>query len=144
MGYIYKITCVPTGKLYVGQTKLTPDLRLLKHFKESKTSLKHNYTPNGSYKGGCTALYKEMNKYTRNDFRVETVLECKSELLNQHEIKAIEELNSLYPNGYNLTPGGNAPHTQRTKNLIGVRTSEGITNNNINNFQKKSRSYGNA
>ena len=136
MGYIYKIDCIPTGKSYVGQTTIGPNYRLQKHYKDSRNALKYNYRTQGSFRGGCTELYKAMNQYLITDFKVEQLIECDDSKLDENEIKYVAHYNTLYPNGYNLTAGGKSKHTDRTKKLISKRTSEGITNNNIDSFRK--------
>ena len=62
MGYIYKITNIVSGKIYIGETKLCdPQKRWLQHI----ASLKH--------KGGCPALKDAMIKYGVENFKFDII-----------------------------------------------------------------------
>lgn len=65
----------------------------------------------------CTFLKNAINKYGKNNFKIEVIEECFSlEELDLKESYFIKELNTLAPNGYNLTTGGAAPkHSDITK-----------------------------
>ena len=82
---IYKTTNLITGKIYIGQ--------------DSKNNPK--YLGSGKY------LNLSIKKYGRENFTKEFLCECSSrEELNEKERYWIKELNSKYPNGYNITEGG--------------------------------------
>lgn len=92
---VYLITNLINGKQYIGQT-IQP-LRLRWNFHVSKAS-------------GCLALKSAINKYGKENFKIETLEKCDSvEELNRIEQEKIAELNTLTPNGYNLTTGGERP-----------------------------------
>jgi len=102
VGYIYCITNSKNNKQYIGQTSMSVDKRYKDHLKQAKN-------------GGTQLLYLAMNKYGVDNFYVETVLQLHADsreelkkLLNEYEIKYIEEYNSYKPNGYNMTHGGDS------------------------------------
>ena len=91
-GVIYKITCLVSGKIYVGLTQQKLKRRIGQHKSKSKT-----------VKFGVDAA---IAKYGWENFTVEVIETCPVEKLNEREIFWIAELNSKTPNGYNLTDGG--------------------------------------
>lgn len=101
---IYKITNKLNGKVYIGQTIQSLKERWSKH-KGTKT---------------CKALGSAIIKYGPDAFDVEVLKECSSyEEMNALEKSYIQEYSSLYPNGYNLTTGGNnGQHVEETKKKI--------------------------
>ncbi len=90
MGMIYKLTNLKNGKIYVGQTI---------QFEKRMNHHRHSKQP------GVDAAIK---KYGWENFSVEILEECSEEMLDEREIFWIAKLNSMFPNGYNLTSGGNA------------------------------------
>ena len=42
-GYIYKIICLPTGKLYIGQTLRTIEKRWKRHIRDAKKGSEHKF-----------------------------------------------------------------------------------------------------
>lgn len=92
MGYIYKITNIINGKVYIGQTIQSIESRWEQH---KRSSTYKNY-----------ALYYAMRKYGIDNFKIEMVEECDNKELNDKEIKWISFYNS-YHDGYNMTLGGN-------------------------------------
>lgn len=99
-GYIYCITCLPTGKLYFGQTSGT----VAKRFKEH---LQHSVTKCRKYK-----FHRAIRKYGEENFTVEEVmwveaptkkeLKAKLDFLERHFIQRYDTKRS----GYNSTDGG--------------------------------------
>lgn len=88
-GVIYKITNLVNGKIYIGQTKNNVELRFYQH----------RYSD--------SVIGKAIRKYGIKNFKIDIVEECESfEKMNEREIFWIKELNCKYPNGYNLTDGG--------------------------------------
>ena len=53
-----------------------------------------------------SVLHRAMNKYGVDNFSFEIIDEVENDLLNQKEKEYIQQYNSLVPNGYNLTTGG--------------------------------------
>lgn len=98
MGYIYKITNQINNKIYIGQTiKSRPTDRfsqhryLARHIEQEKT---------------ISYLHRAMAEYGVDNFSFEIIEKVENELLNQQEQYWISFYNSLVPNGYNLTLGG--------------------------------------
>ena len=109
-GFIYCIKNDVNDKMYVGQTTRTISLRFAEHKSDSKTT------------DDCPLLYNCMRSIGRDHFFVEE-LECivnksKSKLqdeLNKREIFYIQHLNTLKPNGYNISVGGDGSYKQARK-----------------------------
>lgn len=97
-GYIYKYTS-PNGKNYIGQT--------INSLKERAKSL----IDGRGYKK-CSVFWKAIQKYGWKNFKVEILEEVKVEELNNKEKYYISLFNSLVPNGYNLTTGGESGKTK--------------------------------
>ena len=88
MGFIYCLT-FPNKKQYIGQTTRTVEQRISEHKMSSNK---------------CRLLKNAVNKY--KNFEVETLLEIENDKLDHWERHYIKELNTISPNGYNLTDGG--------------------------------------
>jgi len=108
-GEIYKITNLITNKMYVGQTRshyLNREKyrpfghmgRFKSHISESKSISKSDTS--------CRYLNSAFNKYGIENFVCELITTCNIDDLDIYEIKYISELNTKFPNGYNLTNGG--------------------------------------
>ena len=119
IGEIYKITNLITNKMYIGQTRshyLNREKyrpfgfmgRFKSHICESKR--------NGG--GSCKFLNSGFNKYGIENFVCELITTCNIDELDFYEIKYISELNTKYPNGYNLTNGGQKGGFQKGKKII--------------------------
>ena len=91
-GVIYKITCLVSGKIYVGRTQQKLSKRIYKHKYEAKR--------------GRPGVDAAIAKYGWENFTVEVIETCPIDQLNDREIFWIRELDSKAPNGYNLTDGG--------------------------------------
>lgn len=105
-GEIYKITNLITNKCYIGQTR--------------SHRLNHNkYRPFGylgrfnshisnakSNKNDCCYLILSMRKYGTENFICEKIIDCQINELDKYEIYYISKYGTKYPNGYNLTNGG--------------------------------------
>ena len=89
---IYKITNLINGKIYIGQAKNTAE-RFKSHCKPSTKDGLVDYA---------------IHKYGAENFTVE-ILESQIENYNEREKFWIKELNSLTPNGYNISEGGDKP-----------------------------------
>lgn len=97
-GFIYCATCLPTGKLYFGQTKKTVEHRWREHINEA---VREDYK-----------FHRAIRKYGEENFLVEVVIEIMSS--NKEELKAkldyierrlIKRFDTRR-NGYNSTDGG--------------------------------------
>lgn len=123
---IYKITNLTNGKIYVGQTvshilnhkRYRPygyEARFRSHISEAFSSKKNQ----------SHFLNNAIRKYGVDDFVVELIECCEMDKSDEREIHYIKELNSLYPNGYNLKNGGNVfTHSDESKK----RVSNGVLN----------------
>jgi hypothetical protein len=108
MGQIYMMTNTLTNKVYIGQTvthrknkgKYRPFGyigRFNDHISEAICNTK---------KKQCRYLNNSIRKDGKEIFKVDLIKTCSLEELDSWEQYYIKEHNSLYPNGYNLTPGG--------------------------------------
>jgi len=103
-GIIYKISS-PSGKVYVGQTVRSFKKRMQEHRQETSC---------------CTFIKRAIDKYG-DEMKYEIVEEnVPQEQLDEREIYWIKELNSLAPDGYNLTTGGQSSkeYSQELKDRI--------------------------
>ena len=92
---IYKITNKINGKVYIGQTTKTLEWRWKHHC---------------NVKSCCTYLRKALDKYGVENFTIEQIDSAVTQdELNEKERYWIKHYNSLAPNGYNLTSGGEHP-----------------------------------
>ena len=86
--YIYKITNLVNGKMYIGQSS--------KVVEESK-----------NYYGSGLLIKRSIEKYGIENFKKEILENCETQLeLGDREIHWISKFNSMIPAGYNLTNGG--------------------------------------
>lgn len=93
-GIIYKITNLANNKIYIGQTIHKLTYRWNSHTRAAK-------------RGSKTYFHKAIRKYGKDSFILEQIAEANSkEELNQLEIICIQKYNSLIPNGYNTSTGG--------------------------------------
>lgn len=99
IGYIYKITNKINNMSYYGQTIQSLNKRLQDHFRKESH---------------CSYLKNAISFYGKENFEIilvdTAISDSKNKLfviLNDLEEKYIKENNTLYPNGYNLTTGGN-------------------------------------
>lgn len=84
-----------TNKCYIGETKKNnPFIRWNEHKKAIKKGI------------GCPALQDAVKKYGINHFKFEILIICFDEDRFKYEIEYIKKYNSMVPNGYNLTKGG--------------------------------------
>jgi group I intron endonuclease len=123
---IYKITCLTSGKIYVGQAvshilnhgRFRPygrNGRLKCHISEAFSTKKNQ----------SHYLNNAIRKYGVNDFVVDLIECCECHESDKRETHYITELKSLYPNGYNLKNGGSVfTHTEESKK----RLSNGVYN----------------
>lgn len=94
MGCVYCATCLPSGKQYVGKTKVELATRQTQHYSQAKT------------KRRCL-FHKALNKYGKDAFHWDILFESDDELLlYQKEKEFIASLKTFVPDGYNLTSGG--------------------------------------
>lgn len=121
---IYYFKCTKNNKGYVGQSV---------HLKKRVTShinQLNNNTHKNVYWQRC------WNKYGLESFELFILEYCESDLLNEKEINWIHELKTTYPDGFNMTTGGDGSYiisddsrkrmsevwTQERKDELGKRT----------------------
>lgn len=90
-GFIYKYTS-PNGKSYIGQTIYSLKER-------AKTSNGYGYV-------NCSIFFRAIKKYGFENFSKEILGEFLINELDEKEKYFIEKENTIYPNGYNIKPGG--------------------------------------
>lgn len=101
MGVIYKLT-FPNRKSYIGKTTRTIE----------KRTKEHNLPSNK-----CPALNRAIQKYST--YETEILIEIDDSLLNDYEEEFILTYNTIVPNGYNLTYGGDGgKHCEETKQKL--------------------------
>ena len=101
LGDIYCLTS-PSGKKYIGQA-----LKKLKNGKNwGYINRWKDHIRDSNTKNCCRLLNNSIRKYGNENFKVELLKECLVEDLNKYEQEYILQLNTLSPNGYNLTNGG--------------------------------------
>lgn len=94
---IYIIKNDINDKVYIGQATNT-EYRWKRHLSDSKYEAK--------YQKNISVLHRAMAKYGADHFWYE-ILEAQIEDYNEKEKYYIKKYNSIVPNGYNITPGGN-------------------------------------
>lgn len=141
MGHIYKIINLKNNKYYIGQTrshrlnrKKYRPFGYIGRFKDHISEAKCN-----SKKNQCRFLNNAILKYGIENFKVELIITCHLNELDYYEVKYISEYNSKYPNGYNLTDGGQSKTFKKGKK-IKVEYEEIDLNNNKNNIIVKKHS----
>lgn len=124
MGFIYKITNKITNKCYIGETKkANPYLRWNEHKSKIEKGI------------GCPALQDAIKKYGIDNFKFEVLIICFDEDRYKFEKEYIKKYNSIAPNGYNLTTGGEGggfygkKHTENTIDKIKNSLKQKYENN---------------
>ena len=114
MAYIYRILNKISKKVYIGITI----------YKDVKKRW-NQHIQTASINKGCPALRDAINKYGIQNFEFSVILICFDEDRFKYEIEYIKKYNSVVPNGYNLTNGGQGgggfkgkKHTEEVKNRI--------------------------
>lgn len=135
VGEIYIITNIIDNKNYIGQTlthrknhnKYRPfgfKARFKEHISEALCNTK---------KKQCTYLNNAIRKNGSTNFKVELLIRCSIESLDNFEKIYIDKYNSIYPNGYNLTVGGST-----FKNIITEIKDEKVEYTKKSKTNKKS------
>ena len=120
IGEIYKITNLITNKMYIGQTRShylnNGKYRPFGHIGRFKSHISESKRININC--SCSYLNSAFNKYGVENFKCELVVTCDIIDLDYYEIKYISELETKYPNGYNLTNGGQNCGFEKGKKII--------------------------
>jgi hypothetical protein len=152
MGYIYIITNLTISKKlgknkqYVGKTYKTIPERWYEHCQNAKLIIKAKSDPNFDINNEAyqkiknSLIYKAMAKYGIDNFTIEEIdhidesvyvsFEAFLDELNTDEIEHIKEFNTLTPNGYNLTSGGDggSKHSKNSIDLMKKKKRENLNN----------------
>lgn len=102
MSLIYKIINDVNGKIYVGKTEYSEDIRFKQHINDSKKDRCKN-----------RPFYKSINKYGSEHFHIEKIEDCENgDIACKREIYWINKLRTYVGfkdcNGYNATLGGDS------------------------------------
>lgn len=109
-GYTYLIINSVNNKMYVGQTRRTTQIRWKQHIQSAARGNEKFYLYNAFNKYGVeNFIFKELHEY-----KASTEKEL-IEILNNEEKKFIVQYNTLSPNGYNMTQGGECDAEARKK-----------------------------
>lgn len=110
-GYIYKVTCLNTNKLYIGQAS---EYKI-------KNNKPYNYGITGrwndhvsSSKTHTTPLNVAIHTYGRNAFVLEELEKADKHHLDALEAKWISHYNTVVPNGYNIAKHSRNRHHEST------------------------------
>ena len=113
MAYIYRILNKLTKKCYIGETKCKD---VIWRWNQHKQKIEINK--------GCPALRDAVKKYGIDNFEFSVLIICFDDERFKYEIEYIKKYNSVVPNGYNITNGGEGggfqgkTHTEEVKNII--------------------------
>ena len=122
MGYIYSFTNITNGKRYIGKTVKDVECRIRQH-------------ANKSILDAQSIFHKALKKYGMEGFYIKT-WEIPNGQLSFAENNTIKQFNTIFPNGYNMTEGGEGTvgfkHSDETKKKL----SEAWTGEKNPNFGK--------
>jgi group I intron endonuclease len=106
MAVIYKIENTITNQLYIGKA-IDHKRRWDEHLRNVKSGQNH-------------PLYNSIRKYGKEYFNFEILEIVLEQNVNEQEIDFIKKYNTLYPFGFNLSPGGTGGNTRKlmTENQI--------------------------
>ena len=113
MAYIYRILNKLTKKCYIGETKSKD---VIWRWNQHRQTIEINK--------GCPALRDAVKKYGIDNFEFSVLIICFDDERFKYEIEYIKKYNSVVPNGYNITNGGEGggfqgkTHTEEVKNDI--------------------------
>lgn len=121
-GFIYIIRNTINNKVYIGQTKVSVDIRWKEHLRHAKY--------------GDQVINKAMRKYGIDKFYIETLEICNLDLLDYREMYYIDLYKSTdKTKGYNVSIGGKTPRFERKilsiSTLIDLYKNQGFTLDNI-------------
>ena len=111
MAYIYCIKNKTTKKSYIGESK-GKDVKW--RWNEHKKTIEKNK--------GCPALRDAVKKYGIENFEFSVIIICFDDERFKYEKEYITKYNSVVPNGYNITGGGEGGGIQGKKHTEQVKT----------------------
>ena len=101
-GFIYVIKNTINNKVYIGQTKVSVEVRWKEHLRHA------------AY--GDQLINRAMKKHGKENFYIETLEECLLEDIDAREIYYIAKFDSTDKSkGYNVSIGGLTPRNERPK-----------------------------
>lgn len=108
---VYLVTNLINNKKYIGYTTKTLKERMQGHFHKAKCNKDKHY---------FYLFAQALRKYSKESFKWEEICSCSTlEECQEKEIFYIKEYNTVSPNGYNLTHGGNGGiQSDETKDKI--------------------------
>jgi group I intron endonuclease len=110
MAYIYRILNKITKKCYIGESK-SKDVNW--RWREHKRKIEINK--------GCPALRDAVKKYGIEIFEFSVIIICFDDERFKYEKEYIKKYNSVVPNGYNITGGGEGGGFQGKKHTEQVK-----------------------
>jgi group I intron endonuclease len=118
-GEIYKITNTISNKSYVGQTR-THRLNHGKYrpFGSMARFRDHVSEANSNKKNQSRYLNSSILKHGSDKFTCEKLLTCTLDELDMYESYYIQKFNTKFPNGYNLTNGGQHTGYAKGKKIV--------------------------
>ncbi len=124
MATVYILTNIINDKQYIGKTIKKFNKRLSQHLKAARS-------------GNGYCLHRAIRKYGIENFHIEC-LQVSNKLVNLWENHLIRRWNTLAPNGYNLTVGGEGgEHTEEVKQKIAkAHKGKSKTEEHIKNISK--------
>ena len=99
---IYRITNLINKKVYIGQST-NVNKRIKEHFYKAELESGQDYN---------SPLHRAIRKYGEENFSTELLEECSVESLDEREKYYISINNSIVPNGYNISAGGQKIRTE--------------------------------
>lgn len=120
---IYKVKNKIDGKMYIGQTRKTLEKRWKDHC---------------SNRSSCRYLKFAILKYGKENFEITQITKCNSlEEMNHREAYCIKLFNTMTPNGYNLTTGGDVKNISEETRLKKSESMKKV-------WQEKRQNYENS
>ena len=110
MAYIYRIKNKITKKSYIGESK-KKDVKW--RWSEHKKTIENNK--------GCPALRDAVKKYGIENFEFSIIIICFDDERFKYEKEYIKKYNTVVPNGYNITNGGEGGGFQGKKHTEQVK-----------------------
>ena len=124
MAYIYRVLNKITKKCYIGESK-SKDVNW--RWREHKRKIEINK--------GCPALRDAVKKYGIENFEFSVIIICFDDERFKYEKEYIKKYNSVVPNGYNITGGGEGggfrgkKHTEQVKTDIRNKSKQKYIDN---------------
>lgn len=101
---IYKFTNIHNGMAYIGQS----------------TNIKRRYNQHKNVDHESTIFHDAIREYGFDSFTFEIIEVCERSELNSKEVFYIKKYNTLYPNGYNKSPGGQIGNPTKLSSIKAV------------------------